>query len=220
MNNIIKSHKYLLKRFPLKGVTAILVVYVVSIALSISGGLNNSYDDSLYPFGFVLISSLIPCAIEVNIYKSKIAMYGIMMYSPRDILLGKLVAYLTVIIPIGLLPMTVLNLIINHSIDNILFQAEIWILCLRATAVVVFLSPVFKRILYIYFFTAYLLFLTTKVPILLRPLSVVFEMMMAEYISPSNVKETFPIILISTVIIVGGCYTVGWTVLKKKHSLE
>lgn len=155
MNNIIKAQQYLLKK---KRITvSILLMVSLSVVflgllkidgLSITGiqplSIHHLASSSIYT---VWLTGMIPIVVLSFSYITRIQMYEIMAgFSPNQIIFGKAVCYLAYLIPLFLIPITIVCLWCDRSAEMVKMLLLYWILCLRFSLCTIFLSPLLKEL--------------------------------------------------------------------------
>ena len=153
MNNIIKAQQFLFKK---NSITIILLIVSLGIVfagavkidgLSITGlqPLNARFlaSSSIYT---VVLTGLLPIVVISFSYIKRIQMYEIMAgFSSNQIILGKTLCYLAYLIPLFLLPVTIVYLCCDRSAEMLKMLLLYWVLCLRFSLCTIFLSPLLKE---------------------------------------------------------------------------
>lgn len=153
MNNIIKTQRFLLKKKKItKRLLIVLWVITLSGAVKIEGlsitGLQplNAHSLALSSNYAVLCMGMIPIVVLSFGYMSRIQLYEIMAgFSPNQIILGKALCYLSYLIPLFLLPVTIVYLCCDRSVEMQKMLLLFWVLCLRFSLCTIFLSPILKE---------------------------------------------------------------------------
>ena len=155
MNNIIRSQLYLCKRSKL----FIIICFVIPLCftyavLSFNDSIPAVFDQCAYISMFTIL--FVPVFVISFSYYEHIQMYEIMSgISIHKLMLGKAVVYLS-FTTLFLVVMSVMCLIFDRSGEMRYRLLVLWIICLRATLCIVFLSPLLKEGTFAPIFTAML----------------------------------------------------------------
>ena len=155
MNNIMKAQQFLLKK---KRIT-IIILLIISFGMVFWGAvkIDGVSITGLQPLSvhylassstyMVLLTGMLPIVVISFSYIKRIQMYEIMAgFSPNQIILGKTLCYLSYLIPLFLIPVTIAYLGCDRSAEMVKMLLLYWILCLRFSLCTIFLSPLLKEL--------------------------------------------------------------------------
>lgn len=148
MNNIVKSQRFLMKRYMFL-VCGLVIAALVSVMIEAfaKGGIQNLSPQTLAAgsiFAIALISFTPTLAISFG-YTQRIQIYEIMAgFRPYQIMLGKALVYLPVTL-IYLVSVLAVYLISDSNSEMIRILTLFCLLCIRFTLCVIFLSPLLKE---------------------------------------------------------------------------
>ncbi len=148
MNNIIKSQRLICKKNIIWIAELLLITLFFSFVNVFSEeGISGLSLQTLAGGSFIpiVLMGFIPTLVIGFSYTQRIQMYEIMAgFRPHQIMLGKAAVYLPITVAY-LAVVTAVYLIADSSTDMIRLLILFWMLCLRFTLCVIFLSPLLKE---------------------------------------------------------------------------
>lgn len=232
MNNIIKAQQFMFKK---KKITIILLIVSLGIAfggavkidgLSINGlqPLNSRFlaSSSIYT---VMLTGMLPIVVISFSYINRIQMYEIMAgFSPNQIILGKTLCYLAYLIPFFLIPVTIVYLCCDRSVEMQKMLLLYWVLCLRFSLCTIFLSPLLKESTGVTTFSAMVLTIYTEIYSSSEKFAhSIFSLTCFAQCSllTGEITDVFMVkVILSAVMACVISYMIGHMTLKKKIDLE
>lgn len=230
MNNIIKSQRFLCK----KNIVWIAALFLITLFFSFVNvfsdeGIRGLSPQVLAGGGYipVLLMGFIPSLVISFGYTQRIQMYEIMAgFRPHRIMLGKTAVYLPVTISY-LTVVTAVYLIADSGTEMIRLLILFWVLCLRFTLCVIFLSPLFKEMTFIPMFTVIVLMVMQIYADIDGSLegfshsAFSFTCIGQCGLLGGDITDGFMTKVILTSVIAGVVYyLIGYLTLKKKYDLE
>ena len=226
MNNIVKSQRFLMKRYMFL-VCGLVIAALVSVMIGAfaKGGIQNLSPQTLAAgsiFAIALISFTPTLAISFG-YTQRIQIYEIMAgFRPYQIMLGKALVYLPVTL-IYLVSVLAVYLISDSSSEMIRILVLFCLLCIRFTLCVIFLSPLLKESTFAPLFSVMVLMIVEIYDSMEEFSHSVFSFtcfgqcaLLGGEITDSFMAK----VIISSVIACVIYYLIGYLTLKKKIDLE
>lgn len=220
MNNIIYSQLFVCKR---RIVSVLACLLSALLILAVGFLITENSRDAISQFGmfalFVII--MLPILPLSFCYCERIQMYEIMAgYRPHQIILGRTAVCLPFTIVI-LAVCTVICLLGDNSIESVQRLMLYWILAVRATLCIVFLSPLLKESVFVPLFSVMLMMIHGSDMEALSHSPISFLCFAQCTLLGLELTAGFMIkVIASSVISCVIYYIIGYMTLKKKFDLE
>ena len=220
MNNIIKSHIFIMKQ----KIVSLTTIFIAAVVVMATGFLlNPNLEEVFSQTGSMamFIVLFIPVMVITYCYSERIQMYEIMTgFRPHQIILGKTLVILPSVLAF-LATAAIVSLISDNSLQTVGRLLLYCVLCVRATLCIVFLSPLLKICTFAPLFSVMLLMANgSDIEALAHsPLSLLCFGQCTLLIR--DITEGFVIkVIVSAVIFCTIYYLIGYFTLKKKIYLE
>ena len=220
MNNIIRSHMFIMKQ----KIVSLTVIFIAAVVVIVSGFLLDPNPGEAFsqPGSMAMfIVMCIPSMVISYSYSERIQMYEVMAgFRPHQIILGKTLVILPPLLAF-LAASAIISLINDNSPQTVERLLLYCILCIRATLCIVFLSPLLKIGTFAPLFSVMLLMVNgSDMGALARsPLSLLCFGQCALLVR--DITEGFVIrVIVSAVVSCVIYYLIGYFTLKKKIALE
>lgn len=220
MNNIIKSHIFIMKQ----KIVSLTAIFIAAVVVMLTGFLlNPNPGEAFSQPGFMAMFTVlfIPVMVITYCYSERIQMYEIMAgFRPHQIILGKTLVILPSVL-VFLAAAAIVSLISDNSPQTVERLLLYCVLCVRATLCIIFLSPLLKIGTFSPLFSVMLLMVNgSDMEALARsPLSLLCFGQCTLLVR--DITEDFVIkVIVSAVVFCTIYYLIGYFTLKKKIYLE
>lgn len=220
MNNIIKSHIFIMKQ----KIVSLTTIFIAAVVVMVTGFLlNPNLGEAFSQTGSMamFIVLFIPVMVITYCYSERIQMYEIMTgFRPHQIILGKTLVILPSVLAF-LAAAAIVSLISDNSPQAMGRLLLYCVLCVRAALCIVFLSPLLKICTFAPLFSVMLLMVNgSDMEALARsPLSLLCFGQCTLLVH--DITEGFVIkVIVSAVVFCTIYYLIGYFTLKKKIYLK
>ena len=220
MNNIIKSHIFIMKQ----KIVSLTAIFIAAVVIMVSGFLLNPNPGEVFSQAgcmAMFIVLFIPVMVITYCYSERIQMYEIMTgFRPHQIILGKTLVILPSVLAF-LAAAAIVSLISDNSPQTVGRLLLYCVLCVRATLCIAFLSPLLKTGTFSPLFSVMLLMVngSDMEALAHSPLSLLCFGQCTLLIH--DISEDFVIkVIVSAIVSCAIYYLIGYFTLKKKFALE